>query len=120
MERARNNLLWILSLKTGGSVRTAPASTPADAALLLSLQHAQAHRYQECVDAARQALKLNPRMAEAYNNLGFCYASLQKWDEGIENIREALKIMPDFPLASGNLSWMLAEKAKAGARVAPR
>jgi Flp pilus assembly protein TadD len=109
MEIAKNNLDWIVAQKVEADHH--PGSTPADAALLLSLQHALSHRYQECVDASRQAIQLNPAMAEAYNNLGYCYASLGNLDDGIGNLREALRLRPDFPLASSNLSWVLAKKA---------
>lgn len=113
---ATNNLAWMLAEKAKGSGPPAPAAplTPADSYLTHSLEHAQAHRYQECVDTARQALKLQPNSAEAYNNIGFCLASTGQWDEGIRNMREALRIKPDFQLANNNLAWMLAEKAKAG------
>ena len=58
---------------------TAPASA-ADAALL-------AHRDPECIDAARQAVRLNPRSAGAYDNLGYCSANL-----GEESARRAFNI----------------------------
>lgn len=108
---AKNNLEWMLSQKAAANAPL-PAATPADSALLVSQRSAQEHRYPECVDAARQALALEPDMAEAYNNLGFCYASMGKWDDGITSVREALRIRPDFPLAQNNLSWMLAEKTR--------
>jgi Flp pilus assembly protein TadD len=112
METAKNNLNWMVAQKTVAD-RQPAGSTPADGVLLLSLQHALAHRYRECVDAARQAIQLNPAMAEAYNNLGYCTASLDNLDDGIANLREALRIRPDFALASNNLSWALAKKAAA-------
>jgi tetratricopeptide (TPR) repeat protein len=117
MERARNNLIWMLSQRDGKA--PAPTATPvaqnlspADAAMQRSLAHAQARRYQECIDAAREALKLNPTYAEAYNNLGYCSGGLGKWDEGVHYLNEALRIRPDFPLAKGNLSWIQTERAK--------
>ena len=109
MEIAKNNLTWMVAQKAEAD-RHPSGSTPADAALLVSLQDALAHRYQECVDASRQAIQLNPAMVEAYNNLGYCYASMGNLDEGIANLREALRLRPDFPLASSNLSWALAKK----------
>jgi Flp pilus assembly protein TadD len=120
MELARSNLLWMLKERDKAAASGAAADTPANHELMLSLQHAEAHRYQECVDAAKRATELDPKLAEAYNNLGFCYGSLGRWDEGIENVRKALSIKPDFPLANGNLSWMQAQKAKAGTRGGPK
>jgi tetratricopeptide (TPR) repeat protein len=114
LQIASNNLAWMFQekAKAGGTGATPP--TKADAALAISLQHALAHRFQECIDAAGQALQLKPGMAEAYNNIGYCSASLGNWDEGIKNTQEALVIKPDFPMARNNLAWMLQEKAKAG------
>ena len=116
MEIAQNNLNWIIAQKAEAG-RQPAGMKPADATLLVSLQHARANRYQECVDASRRAIQLNPAMAEAYNNLGYCNASIGNLDEGIANLREALRLRPDFPMASNNLSWALAKKAAAsGAR----
>ena len=112
MDIAAKNLNWMVAQKA--EVDRQPAgSTPAIAALLVSLQHALGHRYQECVDASRQAIQLNPAMAEAYNNLGYCYASLGNLDDGITNLREALRLRPNFPLASNNLSWAMGKQATA-------
>lgn len=116
MELARRNLIWALSQKSAPPPHQPVASKPADAAVLRSLQHAQAHQYRECIDAARDALRLDPASAEAYNNLGYCYGGLGQWDEGIRNLHEALRIRPDFALAKGNLSWLTTEKAKSGVR----
>jgi len=104
---AVNNLSWMLREK-------AKDNQGAQAQLDLSLQRAQAHRYPECVDAAQQAVKLKPDFAEAYNNIGYCYASMGRWDDGIRHMLEALRINPDSQLAGNNLIWMLQEKAKAG------
>lgn len=131
MERARNNLLWMISKRDGKApILSSPAAPPAvpatspapaappaaDAAMQRSLASAQAHRYQECIEAAREALKLNPNYAEAYNNLGYCSGALGKFDEGVQYLNQALRIRPDFQLAKGNIAWIQTEKAKADKR----
>ncbi|MDR3703922.1 MAG: tetratricopeptide repeat protein [Candidatus Sulfopaludibacter sp.] len=110
---AKNNLAWMLGEKDKASSHPRAAASPADAAMNHSLEFAQTHRYQECIDAARQALQLHPDMPEAYNNIGWCSASMGQWDEGIRNIHEALRLQPGYQLATNNLAWMLSEKAKA-------
>jgi tetratricopeptide (TPR) repeat protein len=110
---ARNNLQWILAQKGGGSGQAIAPATPADSALLDSLSAAQARNWDACVAGARRALELNPKFAEAFNNLGYCQGGMGKLDEAIENLRTALRLRPDFTLASNNLSWVESEKAKA-------
>jgi tetratricopeptide (TPR) repeat protein len=79
----------------------------------LSLDHFRAGRYQECIDASQQALKLGPELAAvAYNNIGGCHGSLGHYDEEIRNELEALRIQPDFQMAKNNLAWALEQKKK--------
>lgn len=75
----------------------------ADKYLNLSLMYYQVGKYQECIDAANEALKLKPDYAEAYNNIGSAYNILQKYDKAIEACKQALKLKPDFQLARNNM-----------------
>jgi len=53
-----------------------PVNSPqADAFLNQSLEHYQAGRFQESINAAKQVLALNPKSAEAYNNIAAAYMS---------------------------------------------
>jgi tetratricopeptide (TPR) repeat protein len=90
-----------------------PSSVPADALVAQSLAFFQAGKYNECIDAARQAVKINPRYTQAWNNLGACYNSLSQWDQGIAAEDEALRISPDFQLAKNNRAWALQQKIRA-------
>jgi tetratricopeptide (TPR) repeat protein len=109
MAAAANNLKWML----GEQSKPASAASPADAELNDSLANARAGRYQECIDAARRVLKIQPNSAPAYNNIGWCYAKLGNWSEGVENLQQALKIQPESPTFSNNLRWAMGEQAKA-------
>ena len=73
--------------------------------LEISLSYYQAKRYQASIDAARQALKLNPSYAEAYNNIAAAENALGHYAEGIRAAQQALLLKPDFPLARNNLAW---------------
>jgi tetratricopeptide (TPR) repeat protein len=84
--------------------------------LSLSLQYHRNKQYRECIDAARQALKLKPDYAEAYNNIAAGYESLQQWDEAIQAAQQALKLKPDFELARNNLLYSLEQKRQAAAK----
>ena len=78
--------------------------------LNLSLSYERAGQHQECIDAARQALKLRPGYAEAYNNVAAGYQSMGRWDEAIAAASEAVKLKPDFQLAKNNLQYSLNQK----------
>jgi tetratricopeptide (TPR) repeat protein len=67
--------------------------------------------YSEAIAAAREALRLRPNYAEAWNNIGAAYNKLGKFDEAIAACEEALRLKPDFPLARNNLQYAR-EKAK--------
>ena len=82
--------------------------------LATSLAYFQAGRFADCVNAAKEALKLRPDYAEAWNNVGACSNSLSQWDVGIEACKKAIQLKPDFQLARNNLAWAETEKAKAG------
>jgi tetratricopeptide (TPR) repeat protein len=105
---ARNNLTWSLSQR---AIKEKP--TPENY-LNLSLQEYQNHDYAACIQAAREALKLKPDYAEAYNNIAAAYQALGMWDEAIQAAVQALKIKPDFQLARNNLQYSLEQKRQAG------
>lgn len=107
---AKNNLAWIQQEKANAANPPA-ALTPAGTLLNASLQHFRAGRYKECIEAATQSAKLDPKSAEAFNNIGICAGNLQRWDEAIRNTEKALQLRPDFQLAKNNLAWMQQQKA---------
>jgi tetratricopeptide (TPR) repeat protein len=74
----------------------------------------QAERYQDCINAAREALKLNPNLPEAYANIATAYHTLGKMDETIAALREEVRLKPDMPNAQKNLAVELAEKQQSG------
>ena len=76
----------------------------------LSLAYHQAGRYQDSINAAKQALRLKPDYAEAYNNIAAAYEDMRQWDPAIEAAKQALKINPNFQLAKNNLAYSLSQK----------
>ncbi|GEM_PF-825626 len=70
-----------------------------------SFQLCNQQRYSAAIDAARHALALQADYAEAYNNIGFAYASLGLWEPAIAAMEEALRLQPNFQLAKNNLAW---------------
>jgi tetratricopeptide (TPR) repeat protein len=119
---ARNNLIWIMQEKQKAP-SSPPASSNSPAAqpyVTLSVQFYQAGKFSECITAANQAIKLDPQLAEAYNNLAACYASLRNWDGAIRAANQAVLLKPDFQLAKNNLAWALQQKGLAATAPRPR
>lgn len=79
--------------------------------LNLSLEYYNKKNYQGCIDAAKQALKLKPDYALAYNNIGSAYNAMGDWAQAEQALKQALKIQPGFSLAQNN--YVLAVKAQA-------
>jgi tetratricopeptide (TPR) repeat protein len=81
--------------------------------MALSYERYRAGHYQESIEAAEAFLKINPKSADAYNNIAVGYLGLKKFDEAIASAEQALRLQPDHALAAGNLNWIRQEKAKA-------
>jgi tetratricopeptide (TPR) repeat protein len=67
-------------------------------------------RYLEAIGEAQTALFLKPGLAEAWNNIGVCYAELHLWDLAIQAESEAVRLQPNFELAKNNIAWALSQK----------
>ncbi|ACO33149.1 MULTISPECIES: tetratricopeptide repeat protein [Acidobacterium] len=100
---ARNNLALFLQKKT-------PAGPGEDAVLAnhwvdVSLHDYEAGDYEGCLEAARTALRWNPRSPEAWNNMAAANAALHRWPAAARAAQQALALKPDFTLARNNLAW---------------
>lgn len=83
-----------------------------EAYLSLSVSFYNQGKFQDCIDACNEALKLNPNYSEAYNNIGSAYNAMKMWDEGIAACEKALQINPTFERAINNLNYAKTEKSK--------
>ncbi len=70
----------------------------------------QDNRPDAAIAEFKEALKINPEFAEAYNNMGLALFNQSRFDEAIEGFKNALRIEPDFPLAHANLGLVLLNK----------
>jgi len=93
-------------LSRAGSLNTAPESY-----LNASLAFYQQGKFEESIQAARQALKLRPDYWEAWNNIAAAYNSELNWDEGIRAGQQAVRLRPDSQLARNNLGWAIRQKS---------
>jgi tetratricopeptide (TPR) repeat protein len=90
------------------------ATMPApDKYLNLSLLYYQAEKYEDCIRAALEALRLNPEYAEAYNNIAAAHNAMQRWSDGIKAADQALRLKPGFELARNNRAWAISQQAAA-------
>ena len=96
------------------AVPPAPHAT-ADDYITQSLVMYRAGKFNECITAAREALKLKPDYAEAWNNIGAAYNAMGQWDQGMAAEFQALRLKPDFQLAKNNLALAQSEKQKLNA-----
>jgi tetratricopeptide (TPR) repeat protein len=69
----------------------------------LSLEYYNAGKYYECISACEEALKLNPDLDVAYNNICSAYNMLQQWDKAIKAGQKAVELNPANQLAKNNL-----------------
>jgi Flp pilus assembly protein TadD len=59
--------------------------------------------YEKALYYFEQAIKKNPRYAEAHYNLGWVYGNLGRYTEAIEAFKQSIRIKPDFAEAYKNL-----------------
>jgi tetratricopeptide (TPR) repeat protein len=103
------DVLRFAAMQSGARAQVQPTGSVAqptpEGLLSLSLSYYQAHRYQECIAAAQEALRLRPNYAEAYNNISAASNALGRYEDGIQAAAEAIRLKPDFMLAQNNLAW---------------
>jgi tetratricopeptide (TPR) repeat protein len=92
------------------AARHTEAHPTAEGYLNLSLMYHQSGKYQESIEAARNALRLKPNYPEAYNNIAAAYEAMSMWDPAIEAAQQALRLQPDYQLAKNNLAWSISQK----------
>jgi len=71
--------------------------------LALSLLYYNAGRFQQCIDACNEAIKLKPNFPQAYNNICAAYNKMQQWDKAIIAAKQGLALKPNNQLLKNNL-----------------
>ena len=85
--------------------RPAPERIPAAAieANARGNEHFDAKRYSQAIDAYKEAIKIHPRYAESYLNLGDVFRELRWWDSAVDAYKEALRLKPNDADANNGL-----------------
>lgn len=110
---ADNNLRWFSAQKALGSTPlTAAQAKAVKDSINRSLALNQAGDYSGSLLAAREAIRLDPASAEAWNNVAADDEALGRWDQAIAAAQRAIALRPDFQLARNNLAWSQQQKAK--------
>jgi tetratricopeptide (TPR) repeat protein len=96
----------------GKAETTATSEPTVEHYLNLSVLYYQTQRYDDCIKAAREALRVNPNIGEAYANIASAYHRMGKLDETIAALEEEVRINPNLRSAKRNLAIELALKEK--------
>ena len=97
---------WLLALLLCGLLLpSVSAQTPVTAEQYTEEGHkyARARVYDKAVDAYRQAIKLNPNLAAAYQGLGSVYVNMGRAGDALEPMKAAVRLEPDNARAHLNL-----------------
>ncbi|MDE1160662.1 MAG: tetratricopeptide repeat protein [Acidobacteriaceae bacterium] len=106
LEIAKNNLDAYTRQKNA-----APASPTVASLIDQSLGFYRTNDFAASITAAKHAVALDPRSAEAWNNIAAGNAALHHWDAAIVAAQHAVALNPGMQLAKNNLAWAQSQKA---------
>ncbi len=107
LQIARNNLS-LYAREKGSSDSPESAIEYLETSLRLNREG----KYEASIKAAQSAVRLNPGLAEGWNNIAAGQGALHHWNEAITAAERAIALKPDFQLAKNNLAWSLAQKRR--------
>ena len=119
---AEDTLRFVPGDSVAESVLRTPPDTTAAFWINQSLQQYRAGAYQQSIQSAQRALALDPKSAEAYNNIGAANGAMQQWEQAVSNEQQALRLQPGMQIAQNNLAAFLQKKSPAAppSRTDPR
>jgi len=59
--------------------------------------YAKKQNWDQAIAAYQQAVRIDPKFAEAWNNLGYCYRKTKQYDKALDAYKQAISLKPDFP-----------------------
>jgi tetratricopeptide (TPR) repeat protein len=83
----------------------------ADNYVNLSLIYFDKKQYGQCIEMCKEAIRLNPKYAAAYNNMGTAFNMLGYWDDAKAALKQAMDLQPGFQLAQNNYNVAVKQQA---------
>ena len=74
---------------------------------ILSCVHMIKGEMDDALRTSKQAIKINSKDPEAYNNLSLVYFHLNKFDEALSSAKEAIELKPDYAEVYFNMTVIL-------------
>lgn len=68
--------------------------------------------YPKAIESTKEAIKLNPDLAPAYNHLALIYMATNRFEKSQEAFEQALHLQPDYPEVQNNLGVLMNREAK--------
>ena len=59
--------------------------------------YSKQQKWDLAISAYQQAVRIDPKYAEAWNNMGFCYRKAKQYDKALDAYKQAMALKPDFP-----------------------
>lgn len=78
--------------------------------LNLTLDYYNEGKYDQAIQAAKEAIKIKPAYPDAYNNMGCAYNAMGQFDASVEALKMALTLNPNYQLAKNNLQLSQAHR----------
>ncbi|HET8679438.1 MAG TPA: tetratricopeptide repeat protein, partial [bacterium] len=63
------------------------------------MNHFRGKRWTQAIQAYLEAVRIEPRFPEAWNNLGYCYRKVKDNLRALDAYRRAIDLRPDFAAA---------------------
>ena len=96
----------LLAVALGGSAAAHDAGPPDSQTTQLNSQaktffdQGQAYSKKKSWDLAiaayQRAVRIEPKFAEAWNNMGYCYRKVKQFDKAVDAYKQAITLKPDF------------------------
>jgi len=79
-----------------GSSSTTQVDQSARAYFAQGEDYSKKKDWDQAIAAYQQAVRIDPKFAEAWNNLGYCYRKAKQYDKALDAYKQAISLKPDF------------------------